>query len=157
MKDLLLTASNLEDFFNEIQLELAAKKVLHVTTSDGKTGNWGMARLWRSWMSTTGKFMAEKGKCTMPLMLRGNGEHFGERPFNENDAHELFTSRWLGLDIDGKRLSWAKKGHSGMRPATKGERFNAMLKHEQWASERGITLFKPRESEYAELEREQDA
>lgn len=155
MKDYQLTKYNREDFHNKIEAELEKNPVVIVTIQSGGTGKWGMARLWRAWMSSTAKFMAGNG-CTMPLMLKPDGSHYGARPFNKDDAHELFTQQYLGVDVDGARLSWAKKAHDGMRAATKGERFNAMLKHEMWAVERGIILFKPRGSEYEKLEQEQN-
>jgi len=155
MKDYQLTSHSLEDFFKEVQIELKENPILVVTTQNASIGKWGMAKLWRSWMATTAKFMAANG-VTQPLMISANGEHYGSRPFNKNDAHELFTSQHLGVDRDGVRLSWAKKDHDGMRAATKGERFNAMLKHQIWATERGIMLFKPRDSEYSQLEQEQN-
>jgi len=144
-----------EDFHNQIEAELEKNPVLIVTTQTAGTGKWGMARLWRSWMTATAKYMAGNG-VTMPLMIGAKGEFYGKRKFNGNDAHDLFTSQHLGVDAAGVRLSWAKKDHDGMRAATKGERFNAMFKHEIWATERGIILFKPRESEYNKLEKEQN-
>lgn len=155
MKDYQLTKYNLYQFFSDIQDELDKTSSLVVTTHDANTGKWGMARLWRSWMSKTAEFMAANG-CTMPLMVKTDGYSYGKRLFNAEDAHELFCSQWLGVDSDGIRLSWAKKNHDGMRAATKGERFNALRKHEVWASERGIVLFKPRNSEYAMLEKESE-
>lgn len=156
MKDYQLTKYNLQEFFELAQEELDKNPVIVVTTQSGDTGKWGMARLWRAWMASTAKFMAGNG-CTMPLMIKPNGSHYGKRPFNKNDAHDLFTSQHLGVNADGVRLSWAKKDHDGMRAATKGERFNALFKHEIWATERGITLFKPRGSEYEKIEQEQNS
>ena len=113
-----------------------------------------MARLWRGWMATTAKFMAKNG-VTMPLMINADGVTYASRPFNADDAHELFTRQHLGVDEKGVRLSWAKSGEQ--RKATKGERFDALRKHEMWASDRGITLFKPRDdSEYQQLIDKQD-
>ena len=181
MKGFTVTRASLEQYIIALQDELEKTPVIVVTTQDGNTGKWGMARLWRSWMTATAKFMATNG-ATMPLTtfnnidisenglfsrallklkaMLGNGHDltvtYGVRPFNANDAHELFTSQHLGVDAKGVRLSWAKKDHDGMRAATKGERFNAMLKHEIWATERGIILFKPRGSEYDKLEQEQN-
>lgn len=109
-----------------------------------ESGNWSMSKLWRSWMASTAEFMAANG-VTMPLMINPKGEHYGKRPFNADDAHELFTAQWLGVDAQGNRLSWAK---SGDNIADKGQRFNAMLKHEQYMTERGIKHMIPRESEY---------
>lgn len=155
MKDYQLTNNTLEDFFKEVQIELKENPILVVTTQNASIGKWGMARLWRSWMSSTADFMAANG-VTMPLMYDKNGCPYGKRTFNANDAHELFTCQHLGVDAAGVRLSWAKKDHDGMRAATKGERFNALLKHEIWSSDRGIILLKPRDSEYSKLEHEQN-
>jgi hypothetical protein len=131
-----------------------SRKVVFTATKV-ETGKWGMAQLWRVWMSITGEWMAGRG-AKQPLLVRPDGTWLGERPFDKNDAHELFTHKWLGADKEGKRLSWSKDGRDGMRPADKGERFMALLKHEEWATEKGILLFKPKDSEYAKLEREQD-
>lgn len=155
MKDYQLTNHSLEDFFKEVQIELKENPILIVTTQNASTGKWGMARLWRAWMSSTADFMASNG-ITQPLMISVKGDHYGKRPFNANDSHELFTRQHLGVDAAGVRLSWAKKDHDGMRAATKGERFNALFKHEIWATDRGIILLKPRGSEYEKLEQEQN-
>ncbi|ANJ65542.1 putative NinB-like recombinase [Pseudoalteromonas virus vB_PspP-H6/1] len=109
-----------------------------------KAGNWSMSKLWRAWMASTAEFMASNG-VTMPLMIKKDGEPYGKRPFNDNDAHDLFTSQWLGNDAQGNRLSWAKSGNN---IADKGQRFNAMLKHEQFMIERGIKHMIPRDSEF---------
>jgi hypothetical protein len=156
VKDYQLASHNLEQFFSEIQSEIAEHGFLLVSTQDPKTGKWGMARLWRSWMGSTATFMAANG-VTMPLMFDKEGKPYGKRDFNPDDAHELFTQQWLGVDSDGTRLSWSKSGRDGMRPATQGERFNALRKHESWATERGIRLFNPRDSEYRELQEQQEA
>lgn len=122
---------------------------------DANTGKWGMARLWRKWMWQTAEFMASRG-VTMPLMITAEGKLYGERAFGPEDAHDLFTAQWLGVDKDGQRLSWSRQGRDGMRPATKGERFIAMLKHQDWAIEKGVNLFNPKESEFHTMQREQD-
>lgn len=153
MKDFQLSAHNIDLLFELLGKELESAPIIVVSSQDAGTGKWGMARLWRAWMSNTAKWMVKNG-ATMPLAVKKNGELFGKRPFNSDDAHEMFTSMWLLLNADGSRLSWAKKSHDGMRAATKGERFICMVKHEQWATERGIMLFKPRNSEYSDLEDE---
>jgi hypothetical protein len=155
MADYQCTKHNIHECFESVQIELETNPVLILTTQNGNTGKWGLARLWRAWMASTAKFMTTNG-VTMPLMYDKDGRPYGKRAFNANDAHELFTHQYLGVDADGARLSWAKKDHEGMRVATKGERFNAMFKHEIWATERGIILFKPRDSEYSKLEQEQN-
>jgi len=139
---------------SELQTELETNPILILSVQPENTGKWGMARLWRMWMDSTAKFMAKNG-CTMPLMVNAEGVIYGTRQFDPNDAHELFTSRWLGVDADGTRLSWARRGHDGMRAATKGERFNALRQHEDWSTDKGIILFKPRGSEYDQVAQEQ--
>lgn len=123
-----------------------------ITESNGN-GKVGMLRLWRKWMSITADFMAANG-VTMPLMLDKDGKPYGKRPFNANDAHELFTSQWLGLDQSGKRLSWVMS--EGDNVADKGQRFIAMMRHQNWCIEKGISLPKPRNSEFSELEQQQN-
>jgi hypothetical protein len=155
MKDYQVAKHSLPLFMRELERELDEHTFLLVSTQDPRTGKWGMARLWRMWMNTTGEWMAGRG-ATMPLCLK-DGKPWGERAFTPEDAHELFTAQWLGLDADGTRLSWSKSGRDGMRAATKGERFIAMQRHENWALEKGITLFQPRDSEYRQLQQEQAA
>lgn len=148
----LRTPSDIDMFRIEHACPLwAHNKPLIVEIIGNETGKWGMARLWRKWMSDTADWMAWQG-ATMPLAVKPDGTLWGSRPFNANDAHELFCAQWLGVGADGKRLSWAKQAHDGMRPATKAERFFAMLRHEEWCSERGIQLFNPRiDNEYYDM------
>ena len=155
MKDYHLTGQNIGDFLTVIQDELDTHKHLIVKTQDANTGKWGMARLLRSWMTTTARFMAASG-VTMPLMMSADGQQFGQREFNAEDAHELFTSKWIGVGEGGQRLSWSKSGNNGKRAATKGERYNALRQHDQWCVERGITILMPRDSEYEQLTQEQN-
>ena len=183
MKEHQVSNHNLQSFIDELQSEINEHKLIIVNSQPISTGKWGLARLWRSWMATTAKFMAENG-VTMPLMtevksseasegLRFHLERakeflgfgssvivaYGSRPFNADDAHELFTRQHLGVDENGRRLSWAKsikpENKDKERAATKGERFNALRKHENWCIDRGITLFKPRDSEYNKLTEQQ--
>lgn len=153
MTDYHLTQGNKRKVAKEIMAELEKKGHLIVSTKSADTGKWGMARLWRAWMDSTGKWMAANG-ATMPLFINAKGEWYGTRKFNKDDAHELFTSQWLGVDETGKRLCWAKAPHDDMIPAIKAQRFTAMLRHENWATERGIQLMVPRDSEYMKLKEE---
>ena len=152
MKDYQVSMHNLNDFMSELQKELEDYPLVIVTTQQANAGKWGLAKLWRMWMTSTADWMTSNG-ANMPLAITKDGKQYGSRPFDANDAHELFTRSHLGVDEKGVRLSWAKSGDQ--RKATKGERFNALQRHEQWASERGIILFKPRGSEYEKLEQEQ--
>lgn len=155
MKDYQLTKHNLEKFFKDMQDELEETSVLVVTTQNPSTGKWSLARLWRSWMAPTAEWMHNRG-AFMPRWFDAEGKPHGRRQFNANDAHELYTHLWLGSDENGNRLSWAKKDHDGMRAATKGERFGALRSHEEYAVDRGILLFKPRDSDYLKLLNEQN-
>lgn len=114
------------------------------------SGRWTMSRLWRSWMSSTAEYMAARG-AVMPTLLDKNGNYKQTRPFNSNDAHELFTRHWLGTDENGNRLSWAKKQADGEMVADKGRRFYAMQRHQDWMIERAINHINPRESDFADL------
>jgi|TARA_R110000851_G_scaffold118864_1_gene246382 hypothetical protein len=154
MKDYQLTKVNMSEFINSIYAQLDENPVLIVTAQTGNVGKWGMAKLFRAWMTTTAEFMAARG-VTMPLMVKSGGGTFGTREFNATDAHELFTNQWLGVDENGLRLSWSKVGRDGMRPATKAERYYALNRHEVWAMEKGLMLFKPRDSEYEIMQREE--
>lgn len=153
MSDKQLTMHSLPEFIKELQVELADNPVLFVSVKSASIGKWGMARLWRSWMTATAEYMTASG-ATMPLCIDTNGINFGSRPFNGNDAHDLFTSKWMGTDENGNRLSWAKSKNGDKRAADKGERFFAMKKHEDWCSERGIILINPIGSEYEQMAKE---
>jgi len=145
--------ANLNDVFNSISKELDTVPNILLKTESHKTGKWGMSRLWRSWVAKASEYMARNG-AVMPIFLDKNGNYGKTRPFNFSDGHELFTMNCLGCDKDGVRLSWAKSAHDGMRLATQGERFHALRMLEQWCTERGIILLKPRDSEYCKLEEE---
>ena len=140
------------EFIAEITKELDADPLILVTTEvQGKIGKWGMAKLWRAWIGEVSKFMAANG-VTMPLMINSEGKPYGTRPFNSQDCHELMTTRFLGLDGNGKRLSWAKNNHDDMVTADKSQRYHAMQRMDEWATERGIKLYRPQDSEYMEWE-----
>ena len=126
------------------------------TVDDGDTGSLSMLKTWRKWMAETSHYMAASG-CTMPTYCDREGVAHGKRPFNENDAHELFTMRWLGSNEHGVRYSWSmsrKNPYAVVAP--KGKRLFAMDRHLEWATERGIKLTIPNSGEYAKLQREQN-
>lgn len=116
-------------------------------------GKWTMTRLWRSWMGSTAKFMAVRG--VNMLIVNSDDQCIGERPFDHNDAHELFTVKYLS-DNQGKRLSWSKKGRDDMRQATRGERVFAMQQHQAWMIDKGIKHMNPKDSDYTRAVQEQD-
>lgn len=159
MKEFLLTCQDYEHVLCQISgavfdhFESGNSSLKFQITESSGTGKWGMARLWRAWMKTTADFMADNG-ATMPLMIDKSGKPYGSRRFNAQDAHELFTAQWLGLNEKGERMSWQKK--EGVNVADKGQRFLAMLKHEQWCIEKGINLMQPRDSEFYDLKQKQN-
>ena len=156
MKDQIATINNLSQVFNQIQTEIEEKRTILISTQGATTGKWGMAQLWRVWIQAVSDYAAANG-VTMPLCITPDGTFIGTRPFNKSDGHELFTANFMGTDETGQRLSWAKnKAANSGRPATAGERFHALRQLEQYALERGIPLIKPRESEYAKLEQEEN-
>lgn len=132
---------------------LESGKLYDVSINERNIGKWTLTRLWRAWMSDIAKWMSANG-ATMPLVIGANGEFSGQRAFNADDAHELFSVMTLGTDKDGNRLSWSKSGRDGCRPASKGERVLAMQRVEAWASERGIKLMNPADSELRKIENE---
>lgn len=150
---MIVTKSNIQEAIQAIERSLESENAVNVDINGLSVGKWGMARLWRSWVAKASEFMAKRG-ATVNVGL--NGKAIQERPFNAADGHELFTLYCLGCDVDGMRLSWAKKAHDGMKVATRGQRFDALRKLEIWCVEKGIVLFKPADSEYCELEREQN-
>ena len=154
MKDVPVNNQTIQDYFEELIKEVDEHGTVMCSSQPATVGKWGLARLWRMWMKPTAELMAARG-AKMPLYIKPDGSWYGERPFNKNDAHDLFTSKHLGLDEFGRRLSWAKSIKKGdedkERVATKGERFNALRLHEEWASIKGISLFKPRSGEYQKL------
>lgn len=141
--------TSLADYIDSI---LATGGTAHIEVSPEKasTGKWGLARLWRAWMATTAKWMTENG-ATMPLVINKDGQKYGSRPFSADDAHELFSAKFLPVQPDGTRLSWSKDANNGKVKADKGQRLHAMQQHDAWATERGIYLFRPGDSDYMEM------
>lgn len=126
-------------------LEMGA--IVEASFPDETIGTVPMLRTWRKWMAETAAFMAARG-CTMPHYIDKDGKHHGTRPFNADDAHELFTSTYLGVDEHGRRKSWSLTSADNEIQASMGDRLHAMDTHLQWALEKGIKLTIPRKSEY---------
>lgn len=150
MPDYQITTDNAAETLAAILDGLESGKVYDMSVSERNIGKWTMTKLWRAWMSDVCKWMVANG-ARMPLVVTSTGEQYGSRPFSPEDCHELFVMQLLGCDEQGRRLSWSKSGRDGVRPASKGERLLAMQRMEAWASERGIKLMNPRDSEYRKL------
>jgi hypothetical protein len=141
----------------EVVKKLQPGQWLMLSPVERSTGTVPMLRTWRGWMRQTATRMAAGG-CFMPLCFDADGNPHGRRPFNEYDAHELFTLKWLGADENGQRYSWAmrKTSNSDAVPAPRDRRLYAMDKHVAYCAERGIALTIPRNSEYWQLTQEQE-
>lgn len=153
MPDYQITKETAAKTLQEAISGLESGKLYDVSINERSIGKWTLTRLWRAWMSDIAKWMSANG-ATMPLVIGANGEFSGQRAFNADDAHELFSVMTLGTDKDGNRLSWSKSGRDGCRPASKGERVLAMQRVEAWSSERGIKLLNPADSELRRIESE---
>lgn len=153
MPDYQITKETAAKTLQEAISGLESGKLYDVSINERNIGKWSLSRLWRAWMSDIAKWMSANG-ATMPLVIGANGEFSGQRAFNADDAHELFSVMTLGTDKDGNRLSWSKSGRDGCRPASKGERVLAMQRVEAWASSRGIKLLNPNDSDYFRLKLE---
>lgn len=133
--------------------ENGAQIELHLGDKD--PGSVNLLRTWRMWMAETATWMCHRG-CTMPLFIDAKGIPHGSRPYNGDDAHEQFTSIYLGTDENGKRKSWTRsKNKSDAVQASIGDRLWAMDQHLAYMTEKGCKLTIPRKSEYHKLQREQ--
>lgn len=115
-----------------------------------KAGSQSMLNTWMKWMEETAIWMAWNG-AKMPLVIK-DGNPWGERAFEQRDAHALFTRQYLGVDANGKRKTWKRcEPESDEVQASTGDRLHAMDCHIQWASERGLSLTIPASGEYQKL------
>ena len=116
-------------------------------------GTQTMLNTWMMWMQETAEFMSWQG-VKMPMYIRSNGEMVGERKFEQRDAHDLFTSTYLGLDADGLRKTWSRTKSTEEIQASIGDRLHAMDTHMQWATEKGIKLTVKKDSQYMKMKEE---
>mgnify|MGYP000218137650 FL=1 len=114
-----------------------------------------MIKTWRGWMGETAKEMAARG-ITMPLYYDTKGIAHGRRPFNADDAHEMFIRTYLGVDEDNERFKTAIKGETDEEiQEQRGKMLHAMDRHIEFCAERGIFITIPNDDERAKLKREQ--
>ena len=122
---------------------------------DIEPGSVNMLRTWRLWMSETAVLMRHHG-CSMPLYIDAQGNPKGKRQYSADDAHEQFTSIYLGVDEKGTRKTWTlSKSDSGSIQASVGDRLHAMDVHLAWCTDKGWKLTIPHNSEYRKLKQEQ--
>lgn len=126
------------------------------SVADGNPGSWPMLKTWRKWMDETAREMSRRG-CTMPTYIDPEGVSHGTRAFKADDAHDLFTSMYLGTDNEGRRKTWSLTDKDGEIQASKGDRLWAMQMHVDYCMERGIKLTIPSNSEFRKLQEAQAA
>ena len=86
--------------------------------------------------------------------LLGNADAYSSGQWGWNAEDEIRTCTqseydwWIGY-IDA--YEQAQEKYHDLR-----ERFDALRRHEAWATEKGVMLFNPRDSEYRQLMEEQD-
>ena len=131
------------------------RSIVKLKVAETDTGSLSMLKTWRMWMNQVAAHMSHMG-CSMPLYYDRDGNPHGERRFTENDAHELFTSKFLGTNDLGERLSWKMDSDGGTAVATKEQRLLAMSKLDEWAAERGIIITIPRLGTYSEYKEMQE-
>lgn len=124
---------------------------------DKTRGTVPMLRTWRGWMREVARHMSHYG-CSMPLYFTAEGKPVGKRPFNKDDAHELFCSKFLGVDDEGRRKSWGMSQDDNPEEvvrASTGDRLWAMDCMLEYAVEKGIKLTIPKNSEYENEKKKQ--
>ncbi|EGQ8036378.1 hypothetical protein NU208_001226 [Vibrio parahaemolyticus] len=137
---------------------------LRVQITKKNNGTLPMLKLWRMWMADIAKFQVRRG-ATIPILApqtNANGviewKAIGERPYNENDAHEAYTYLLLGCDERGVRYSWAvhTDNYEGRKVASLSRKLHAMQKFHQFCIEHSIPIRIPERSEYQELQDKQN-
>ncbi len=136
--------------------ELKEGEVISFSEVNKNPGTVNMLKTWRGWMKETATAMNHYG-CSMPMYIDSKGLPHGKRPYNEGDAHEQFTSLYLGVDENGKRKSWVMSKNGDEIQASIGDRLWAMDRHLEWCTERAIKLTIPKKSEYMKLKQEANA
>lgn len=132
---------------------------LRFVGTEKNNGTLPMLKLWRLWMKDIAEFQRNRG-AQMPIFapyLSADGglmnKVIGYRAFNENDAHEAYTTLCLGTDENGFRLSWAVNSdeYEGRKVASIGQKLHAMQKFHQFCLEKGIKITIPEQCEYRDL------
>ena len=136
---------------------LAEGEAVTLVPKPTDVGSRAMLNTWRSWMRETARWMVARG-AWMPLCYTPEGLPWGRRGFSEADAHELFTSVYLGTDAAGHRYRWVITGklEPGEISASREQRLHAMAQHEAWCVERGVKIIIPESSDYARARSRED-
>lgn len=147
--DLLVNSeASLANAISQLVKAFEEKRFVRLKMSTGRANSWPMQKTWRMWMKETANWMAANG-ATMPLVMK-HGKAHKTRPFNEQDAHELFVRTYLGQDDNGDRF------HTGAGADDRDKMLLMMDMHLAWATERGIRLTIPGDGEYIKLRDQQN-
>lgn len=145
MKDVLLNKGTKAHFNQKIDALLGSGKDYEVTVTTWKEKrSIPQLRTWRMWMEETAKHMAAAG--VMIYAHREDGEiikSIKPRPFNKEDAHELFVGLHGGHNADGLRELTGEAKVSFMQ--------HIMDRHLQWCGERCIIITIPHRGQYYDL------
>lgn len=156
--DVVINKSNIVEQFkafgNEVDQILESGGQARVVVTKKNNGTLPMLKLWWAWMGILGPWMAQNG-ATMPLCIK-DGKPWGSRQFDAHDCHELFCHSFMPVDEMGKRYSWVlnKDANNGRKAADIGMRLRCMDQMLEWATERGIALPVPEQSEYYQTKRQ---
>lgn len=154
MHDYRVNKHNLNEFVAALIADISERGEVIVSTQPAAIGEWGMSKLWRVWMGITHQWL-KGNNVKMPVYIdESSGLWTTSKHLSLQDTHEMFTLAWLGVDSNGKRLTWSMDDKGACRAATQGERLFCMQQHEQWALNNGINLFKPRGNEMSQLEKQ---
>ena len=140
----------------EAELERVAQFIIdadgdcRLKVTKKSNGTLPLDRHWRALMPQVASLMRSYGVTMRFQSKKGLGGF--ERPFNEDDAHELFTSMFMPVDANGRRKSWSKSGRDGMEPPDTGERVHAMGRLYQYWLDKGHSLERNMNSEYEKLQ-----
>ena len=136
----------------EIDQIVEAGGEARVITTKKSNGTIPLLKLWRMWMKDIASYLASQGR-KMPLGMDKDGNWYGSRPYEPNDAHEAYSYLCLGCDEFGVRYSWVVNSDEfeGRTAAPLGVRLRAMDKLYKHAMEEGIKLRIPKNTEYEEL------
>lgn len=128
-------------------------EIVHVEIADKDPGTINMLRTWHGWMGETAAHMRSRGARIN--YTNEDGVVYFSREFRGDDAHDLFTAKYLGTDEEGNRKTWSMTRKEGEKQASIGDRLWAMDRHLDWCTEKGWKLTIPRNSEYTKLKQEQ--
>lgn len=148
-------ADHLYPAWQEVERIVTSGGEAKIVITKRSNGSLPLLRHWRALMKELAVIYQRNGvkmKIDFP-----NGKQV-ERPFGPEDAHELFSYYLMPVDPEtGLRKSWSCDGRKGMKPASTGERVQALEKLYAYAFDRGWKLSRFDDSEYEQHQARQVA